>query len=88
MQQDVLQERLKTLGWTPYRLAQEVDRVKGENKGTGNYTSTVTKVLSNPGQSQTRTLEAIVKAMGGEIFIRWSKTEIVTVAYEDVKVSS
>lgn len=88
MQQDVLQARLEALGWTPYRLAQEVDRIKAKNKGAGNYTSTVAKVLSSPGQSQTRTLEAIVKAMGGEIFIRWSKTEVVTIAHEDVKISS
>ncbi|BAZ47158.1 hypothetical protein NIES4102_42040 (plasmid) [Chondrocystis sp. NIES-4102] len=88
MQQDVLQKRLDSLEWTSYRLAQEVDRLRGSNKGAGNYTSTVNKVLANPNKCQIRTLEEVVQAMGGEIFIRWSKTEVVTVSYEDVKVSS
>ncbi len=87
MNPKVLHDRLESLGWTPYRLAQEIDKLRGTNKGAGNYTSTVKKVLDNPERSQSKTLEDLVKAMGGELFIKWQKTEPVVVDYEEVKFS-
>ncbi len=87
MNPKVLQNRLKSLGWTEYRLAQEIDKLRGTNKGAGNYTSTVNKVLHNPEKSRSKTLEELIKAMGGELFIKWQKTEPVVVDYEEVKFS-
>lgn len=87
MNPKVLQDRLESLGWTQYRLAQEIDKLRGAQKGAGNYTSTVKKVLDNPEKSQSKTLEDLVKAMGGELFIKWKKTEPVVVDYEEVKFS-
>ena len=87
MNPKVLQNRLESLGWTPYRLAQELDKLRAENKGAGNYASTVKKVLTNPDKSQSKTLEDLIKAMGGELFIKWKKTEPVVIDYEEVKFS-
>jgi len=87
MNSKVLQNRLKSLEWTEYRLAQEIDKLRGTNKGAGNYTSTVNKVLKSPENSQSKTLEDLVKAMGGELFIKWQKTKLVVVDHEEVKFS-
>ncbi|NJO97615.1 MAG: hypothetical protein HC764_17780 [Pleurocapsa sp. CRU_1_2] len=78
--------RLKDLGWTPYRLAQELDKVRQTKKGAGNYTSTVVKFLENPNNSRTITLLDLVKAMDGEIVIRWKVKKEVTVDHQEVKI--
>jgi hypothetical protein len=87
MNPEVLKARLKELGWSQYRLAQELDKLRGEDKGAGNYTSTVKKVLGKPEDSKAKTLEDLIKAMGGELIVRWEKTEQVIVSYEEVKLS-
>jgi hypothetical protein len=87
MNRTVLQQRLDELGWKPYRLAIELDKLRGEDKGAANYASTVKKGLNNPDSCMAKTLEDLVKAMGGEIFIRWQKTEEIIVDYEEVKLS-
>jgi hypothetical protein len=87
MNPKVLQARLDELGWTHYRLAQELDKLRGENKGAANYASTVKKVIENPEMSRARTLEDLIRALGGELIIRWEKTEQVVVSYEEVKFS-
>ena len=87
MNPKVLQNRLESLGWTQYRLAQEIDKLRGTKKGASNYTSTVKKVLDCPEKSQSKTLEDLIKAMGGELFIKWKKTKPVVVDYEEVKFS-
>ncbi len=83
MQKEILEERLKELEWTPYKLAQEVTRLKsiekGENKNVTSYVSSVRQALMNPERSTLRTLETIIKALDGELVIRWKeKKEIVT----------
>ena len=89
MNPKVLQARLDELGWTPYRLAQELDKLRGENKGAANYASTVKKVLDNPEMSRAKTLEDLIKVLGGELIIRWekTKTEQVVISHEEVKFS-
>ncbi|NES74005.1 MAG: hypothetical protein F6K24_56885 [Okeania sp. SIO2D1] len=84
MDSKVLQDRLNELEWTTYRLAQEYDRVKGENKGANNYASTVKKALANPDESKGKTLEDLVKALRGKIVIRWEQLEEVVVDYKEV----
>ncbi|MBW4533200.1 MAG: hypothetical protein KME09_04620 [Pleurocapsa minor HA4230-MV1] len=79
-------DRLKDLGWTPYKLAQELDKVRQTNKGAGNYTSTVMKFLENPNNSRTITLLDLVTAMEGEIVIRWKVKKEVTVDHQEIKI--
>ena len=87
MKQNFLHERLEELGWTPYRLAQELDKLRGEGKGALNYTSTVKRALDNPELTRTKTLEDLIKIMDGELIVRWRKKEPVVVAHEDVSLS-
>lgn len=87
MDSKVLNDRLSQLGWTEYKLALELDKVRGGQKGAGNYTSTVKKVLQNPENSKAKTLEDLIAAMGGEIFVRWANTSEVVVSYEEAKLS-
>ena len=87
MKPKVLNDRLKQLGWTQYRLAQELDKIRGEDKGAANYASTVKKALGNPENSKAKTLEDLISAMGGELIVRWSHKEEVVSSYEEVKIS-
>lgn len=68
LQSDTLIERLDYLCWTQYRLCQEYGEV---NK----YYSSVSKVLLNPLNSKYITLEKIIKALHGEIYIEWNKVD-------------
>ncbi len=67
MDSQVLPNRLESLGWTQYRLAQEIDKLRETKKGTGNYISTVKKVLGNLEKSQSKILEDLFKAMGRKL---------------------
>ena len=87
MNPKVLSNSLELLGWTQYCLAQKIDKLRETKKGTGNYISTVKKVLDNPEKSASKTLEDLFKAMKGELFIEWKKTEPVVVNYKEEKLS-
>ena len=83
MRKEILEERLKELDWSAYKVAQEVTRLKaeeeGEDKKVTSYVSSVRQALANPERSSLKTIETIIKALDGEIVIRWKeKTEVVT----------
>ena len=86
MDAKIFSDRMKDLGWTNYRLAQELDTIRQTNKGAGNYTSTVDKFVQSPDSSRTKTFLDLVKAMGGEIVIKWKVTEEVIVEHQEVKL--
>ena len=85
----VLQSRFTALGWTEYRLAKETSQVRfeqmGENqKSPSSLVTSVSKVIENPNTSQFKNVEAVIKAMGGELIIRWPQVEVVS--HEEVKL--
>lgn len=87
----VLRQRFESLGWTAYRLAQEVGRVRQsvfgeEPKKPANLVTAVEKVLDDPNKSSFKNVEAAIKAMGGELIIRWETKEQVVVGHEEVKL--
>ena len=89
VEKDVLQERFGDLGWTEYRLAKEAGRVRTEEfnepeKAPSSLVTSVSKVLENPNTSQFKNVEAVIKAMGGEIVIRWPEEKVVD--YKEVKI--
>ena len=86
MDAKIFSDRLDELGWTNYRLAQELDRLRQTNKGAGNYTSTVDKFVDSPESSRTKTGRDLVAAMGGEIVIKWKVTKEITVDSKEVKL--
>lgn len=89
MRPEILTSRLEELGWSSYRLAQEVARVREElyNESFPNprtLISTLERALEDPDKSSHKTIECIVKAMNGTVVFRWAKTDIVVTGYEEV----
>ena len=85
----VLQERFEKLGWTEYRLAKEAGQVRAEEfgekeKSPSSLVTSVSKVIENPNTSQFKNVEAVIKAMGGELIIRWPQVEVT--GHEEVKL--
>lgn len=85
----ILQDRFSKLGWTSYRLAQEVIKIRvalfGEaEKKPANLVTSVEKLLEDPNASSFKNVEAAIRAMGGELVIRWEKVEVT--GHEEVKL--
>jgi hypothetical protein len=78
------------LGWSQYKLAKEIARLRGEpadSNAAKRFGTTVKQAIATPDKSSMETLERIVKAMGGELFIRWEEKENVVTGYTEIKVS-
>jgi len=89
--QKILRDRFKRLGWTSYKLAQEVGKVResvfGElPKKPGNLVTAVEKVIEDPNTSSFKNVEAAIRAMGGDLVIRWQNAEQVVTSYEEVNL--
>jgi hypothetical protein len=87
----ILQDRFERLGWTSYRLAQAVSRIRAEifgeiEKKPANLVTAVEKVLNDPNTSSFKNVEVAVRAMGGELVIRWEKVEEVVTGHEEIKL--
>jgi hypothetical protein len=87
----ILSERFKKLGWTTYKLAREVNRIRvslfgEESKKTGSLVTSVAKVLDNPNNCSFKNVEAAIRAMGGEVVIRWQNVEEVVVGHDEIKL--
>lgn len=84
----ILQERLHSLGWTTYRLAQEVAKIRQANgREVQNFKRLIPGIegcLDNPERSQLRNVNDIVAALGGEHWIKW-KTEVIEIRVEEVE---
>lgn len=83
MRKEILENRLNELGWSAYKLAQMVTLLRSqeekEEKKVSNFVSLVRNALSKPDNSSLKTIETLVKALDGEIIIRWKqKKEVVT----------
>ncbi len=83
MKKEILEKRLHELGWSAYKLAQIVTQLRAEEEGEGkkvsNFVSLVKNALSKPDNSSFKTIETLIKALDGEIIIRWKqKKEVVT----------
>lgn len=91
MDKRVLKDRLEQLDWTTYKLAQEVGKVRNEVYGDTienprTLINGLDKALENPDASSLKTIEAVIRAMGGELVIRWTETETVVTGQREVKV--
>jgi len=90
MKRDILQDRLKQMGWSRYKLTQEYCRVRGEPTDPSSikrYEGTIKRALEDPNKSSTEVIELIIKALDGEQLIRWNTREEVLTGQEEVKVS-
>lgn len=74
MRADLYQARLEELGWTKYRLAQEVLKIRqgrGEDIKFQSIESAVRKALAEPEKASAQANDDIVAALNGETVIRW-----------------
>jgi hypothetical protein len=82
MRAELYAKRLEELGWTKYRLAQEVLRIRqqrGETVTFQSIESAVRKALANPDKASAQANDDLVEAMNGEVVIRWQ-------SYKEVKI--
>ena len=83
MKKEILDERLKELNLNAYKLAQKFTAVRseeeGEEKKVSSFVTSVRQALARPERSSLRTIETIIKALDGELVIRWKeKKEVIT----------
>ncbi|MEP0914678.1 hypothetical protein NDI45_27640 [Leptolyngbya sp. GB1-A1] len=80
---EIYEARMQELGWTLYRLAQEIiciRKERGEEPPTiQGLESSLRKALKEPEPKSQQTNDDIVKALGGESIIRW-------ISHQDVKL--
>lgn len=81
---DFLRRRMDTLGWTSYRLAREVARVRGQVYGDkiekfSTLIPSIERAIAAPERSSGKTLKCIVIALGGKSTIRWENKKTVSV---------
>jgi len=87
----ILQNRLNNLGWTAYRLAQEVSKVRvsvftEEEKKPATLVTAVKKVIDDPNTSSFKSVKTAIHAMGGELIIRWETVETIVTGHEEIKL--
>lgn len=78
MRQQIYQARLEELGWTKYRLAQEVLKIRQERGETITFQSiesAVRKALANPDKASAQANDDLIKAMDGETIIQWQSIQ-------------
>jgi len=90
MKKEILDERLKELGWSAYRLAQEVSKLRSQEeeqeKKVTSFVSSVRQALEKPDNSSLKTIETLIKALDGEIIIRWKERKEIVIGEREVKI--
>lgn len=75
----VLEERLRELGYTPYEAAKRFALLRSHEDAdtydAQKFYGAVRKALSNPDASAMKTIETLIAALGGKLFIQWERTE-------------
>lgn len=80
---EILEERMKQLGFSQYKLTKEVCQIRaqdGEVPPVSKYQSSIRQAISDPENVKWYIIEDMVKAMDGEIVIRWNN-------HQDVKAT-
>lgn len=78
---DILTERMAKLGYSQYRLTKEICKLRaqdGKVPPVSKYQSSVRQAIAEPNMVKFYIIEDLIKAMGGEVIIRWTN-------HEDVK---
>lgn len=71
---EVLEDRIKDLGITPYEVAKRVALSRGKEKVT-DVSGTVNNVLDSPERRRYDNLVEVIKALGGDVVVRWHSVE-------------
>lgn len=88
MDSEVLRKRLEELGWTPYRLAQEVAKIRRDQYGDTfkdhrSLIGGITAALENPEKASAKILECMILAMDGNLIVRWKTKKMVVEEREE-----
>ncbi len=90
MKKEILEERLKELGWSAYKLAQEVSKLRSQEeeqeKKVTSFVSSVRQALDKPDNSSLKTIETLIKALDGEIIIRWKERKEIVIGEREVRI--
>ena len=90
MKKEILEERLKELGWSAYKLAQEVSKLRSQEeeqeKKVTSFVSSVRQALDKPDNSSLKTIETLIKALDGEIIIRWKERKKIVIGEREVRI--
>ncbi len=90
MRKEILEDRLKELGWSAYKLAQEVSRLRSQEeereKKVTSFVSSVRQALDKPDNSSLKTIETLIKALDGELIIRWKEKKEVVTGEREVRI--
>jgi hypothetical protein len=71
---EVLAQRIAQLGYSQYRVTQEICKLRAngdEIPPVTRYNSSIIKALTDPQNVKFYVIEDLIKALGGEIIIRW-----------------
>lgn len=86
-----LEQRLKDLGWTLYKLAKqfsEMRTVNGDVSPATRYHTAIGKAMENPAKSKLETIEGIVQALNGELTIAWEPGKVVKIRLDDEQMAA
>ncbi|NJP11922.1 MAG: hypothetical protein HC866_22655 [Leptolyngbyaceae cyanobacterium RU_5_1] len=72
---EALAQRLEYLGWSDYKLTQEVCKLRGEPDAFRRYYSSIRSAVENPEKTQLQTIAEIIQVMDGDLSIRWRNIE-------------
>lgn len=81
-----LEQRLKDLGWTLYKLAKQFSILRaadGDVSPATRYQTAIGKAMENPAKSKLETIEGIIQALNGELTIFWEPEQVVTIQLDD-----
>lgn len=73
-----LEDRMQQLGYTQYKLTKQICQMRAEGDEippVTRYNSTVGKALDNPLHVKYYIIQDLIKAMDGEIVIRWNNPD-------------
>ncbi|MGF1566866.1 MAG: hypothetical protein ACFCVD_02125 [Nodosilinea sp.] len=71
---EALALRMQRLGYTQYKVTQEICKLRAEGDEippVTRYNSAVGRTLQDPQKASFQAIEELVKVMGGEIIVRW-----------------
>jgi hypothetical protein len=84
---DTLQKRFNELGWKIQDLAEAVAEQRkalyGESIEPVNLRSAIKRALNDPNNATWKTLNCIIKAMDGNLSLRWKKEIVITEEVEE-----
>ena len=78
MMKEILQRRMEQLDFSQYRLTQEVCKLRAEGDEippVSRYQSSIRKAITDPQHVKLYIIQDMVKALDGEIIIRWNNRE-------------